>query len=386
MNVLVVTRDFPPRINGGLSTAVGAEVDGLLAAGIHCTVVSFDAWRPCCGTPGKSICPQIFDVANRHLRVIRVSSPDEIERATSIAIESIPDIVHLHQSMLLDFATKVAADSIPVVKTLHLMHRHMNRQRRIDETASSIAQDRAIDRCDALIVLSNAQREVLFSDYPQSVPRTVLVSPCVPDTTLAAASGWPRPPGVAINAGRFGDVKATDALFGIALGLVERSASFKVIVAGGLPDSPPSERRYMRKFVATATGRETSRIEFVGWLPPDELGIQMSRASVYICPSRFETFGLAPAEAMLHRTPVVGFRCGGLQDFVSDGLNGVLVEPGDTKGLVDAATTLMFDPATCEQLGAAARNRILKEFGVSSHTVTLTELYRSVIDNRIGRT
>ncbi len=386
MNVLVVTRDFPPRINGGLSTAVGAEVDGLLAAGIHCTVVSFDAWRPCCGTPGTSVCPQIFDVADRHLRVIRVSSPDELERATSLAIESIPDIVHLHQSMLLDFATKVAADSIPVVKTLHLMHRHMNRQRRIDETSSSIAQDRAIDRCDALIVLSNAQREVLFSDYPQAVSRTALVSPCVPDTTLAATAGWPRPPGVAINAGRFGDVKATEAMFQIALDLIDRSDSFRMIVAGGLPDSPPSERRYMRKFAATAAGRETSRIEFVGWLPPDQLGIQMSRASVYLCPSRFETFGLAPAEAMLHRTPVVGFRCGGLQDFVHDGLNGVLVEPGDTNGLVDAAATLMADPATCERLGAAARARILNEFGVSSHTAALTELYRSLIDNRIRRT
>ncbi len=127
MNVLVVTRDFPPRVNGGLSSAVGYEVDGLLAAGVNCTVVSFDAWRPCCGIPGSPVCPQIYNFTDRPLRIIRLSSPDELPRATSLAVESKPDVIHLHQSMLLDFAVEVSGDKIPIIKTVHLLQRHMKR-------------------------------------------------------------------------------------------------------------------------------------------------------------------------------------------------------------------------------------------------------------------
>ena len=379
MNVLVVTRDFPPRVNGGLSSAVGYEVDGLLAAGLNCTVVSFDAWRPCCGMPGSPVCPQIYNFTDRPLRIIRLSTPDELPRATSLAVESKPDVIHLHQSMLLDFAAEVAGDKTPIIKTIHLLQRHMNRNRRIDDTLSSLAQDAAIARCDALVVLSAAEREVLVADYPEAAAKTLLIPPGIPDTATAAAAAWPRTPGLAVNAGRFGDIKGTDTLFQVAQRLVAMDPVFRVAIAGGLPDSPPSERRYMRKWAAATAGREVSRVEFRGWMDSAALGEMFAAASVYMVPSRFETFGLAPAEAMLHSTPVVAFACGGVESLIDDGINGTLVKPGDVDGFVDACATLLSNAALCEKLGRAARATILDRFPVAGHTNAIIEAYNRLL-------
>jgi glycosyltransferase involved in cell wall biosynthesis len=46
---------------------------------------------------------------------------------------------------------------------------------------------------------------------------------------------------------------------------------------------------------------------------------------------------------------------------------GLLVEPGDARGLADAIARLAADPALRERLGAAARERMLREFDLAAN-------------------
>lgn len=58
-------------------------------------------------------------------------------------------------------------------------------------------------------------------------------------------------------------------------------------------------------------------VDCVGRLDPDELARYLSVSDVALMPSESESFGLAALEAMACGTPVVGSRCGGLEEVVA---------------------------------------------------------------------
>ena len=66
-----------------------------------------------------------------------------------------------------------------------------------------------------------------------------------------------------------------------------------------------------------------------GFVPPDSLGPFFERASVVVCPSRREGYGVVAREAMAYGRPVVASAVGGLVDAVDDGITGLLVPPRD---------------------------------------------------------
>ena len=97
MRVLHVTRDFPPRRNGGLSTAVAGLVG---ATPCPTAVLSFDAWRP----RGKSK-PTLRDTEH----VARLASPRDLPKARRFAETFAPTHVHVHHAMLFPFAASLGA-------------------------------------------------------------------------------------------------------------------------------------------------------------------------------------------------------------------------------------------------------------------------------------
>jgi glycosyltransferase involved in cell wall biosynthesis len=93
----------------------------------------------------------------------------------------------------------------------------------------------------------------------------------------------------------------------------------------------------------------------LGFVPPSRLGAYYGRAAVVCVPSRREGFGVVAREALAHGRPVVATRAGGLPDAVRDGVNGLLVEPGDVPALRAALERLLGDAGLRERLGRAAR-------------------------------
>jgi glycosyltransferase involved in cell wall biosynthesis len=59
-------------------------------------------------------------------------------------------------------------------------------------------------------------------------------------------------------------------------------------------------------------------------------------------------------EAFCRARPVVASRVGGIPDLVEDGVNGVLVEPGDVSALAEALVTVLADRDLAVRLGAGA--------------------------------
>lgn len=86
----------------------------------------------------------------------------------------------------------------------------------------------------------------------------------------------------------------------------------------------------------------------------------MRSASILAVPSRYESFGLATAEGLLHGLPAVGFAdCPGTNELIVDGINGVLVNgPDRMAALADGLERLISDASLRERLGAAAPSTV----------------------------
>jgi glycosyltransferase involved in cell wall biosynthesis len=75
--------------------------------------------------------------------------------------------------------------------------------------------------------------------------------------------------------------------------------------------------------------------------PQDQIRLIYGQCDVWLCASRTEGFHLPPLEAMACRCPVVSTRVGGPMDTVEDGVNGFLVDIGDSAGLAKKALTVL---------------------------------------------
>jgi glycosyltransferase involved in cell wall biosynthesis len=117
-----------------------------------------------------------------------------------------------------------------------------------------------------------------------------------------------------------------------------------------------------------------------GGVPRTSLWAAMSRASVVLCPARWdEPFGMAAAEAQACGTPVIAFRRGGLGEMIDDGVTGFLVSPDDVRAAADAVrqVTRLSRPA-CR---AHAERDLDLERSLDAHE----QLYRRVVSAaRIG--
>lgn len=120
--------------------------------------------------------------------------------------------------------------------------------------------------------------------------------------------------------------------------------------------------------------------EAVGFVPPHALGPYYERASVVVCPSRREGYGVVAREAMAHGRPVVASAVGGLTEAVEDGVTGILVPPKDPTALRAAIERLLADPGLRRRRGEAGRDMAREEFSWDVATSTTIGAYRVALD------
>lgn len=124
-----------------------------------------------------------------------------------------------------------------------------------------------------------------------------------------------------------------------------------------------------------------ARIEFIGRMASAELERMMQRATCLLFPSRSpETFGLVGVEAMRFATPVIAMRVGGVTEWLEDGVNGLLVPPGDAQALAEAMDRLMDDEQLRQRLGEGGIQRYRQRFTPQRHVRRLIEVFEQVTE------
>ena len=85
-----------------------------------------------------------------------------------------------------------------------------------------------------------------------------------------------------------------------------------------------------------------------------------------LCSYTIECFPMALLEAMASGRPAVCTDVGGVREMLADGLTGYLVPPHDPVALADRLAKLLHDRQLGRRMGAAARARVQREFGLGA--------------------
>jgi glycosyltransferase involved in cell wall biosynthesis len=99
------------------------------------------------------------------------------------------------------------------------------------------------------------------------------------------------------------------------------------------------------------------RVSWTRAVPGEEVARALDGAWLLLLPSRAEGTPRIVLEAFCRGRAVVGGSVGGVPDVVEDGVSGILVDPGDVKGIANAVVRLLGDRAEAERMGLAGRER-----------------------------
>ena len=118
-------------------------------------------------------------------------------------------------------------------------------------------------------------------------------------------------------------------------------------------------------------------VTFVGYIHDNrKLAELYSEADVMVVPSYSEVFGQTASEAMACGTPVVAFRCTGIQNVVSEGC-GYLAEPYLPEDLANGIRYCIENNKD-NVLGKEAREFAVKRFAIDVVAKQYKELYESI--------
>jgi colanic acid/amylovoran biosynthesis glycosyltransferase len=152
--------------------------------------------------------------------------------------------------------------------------------------------------------------------------------------------------------------------------LAERGCTVDLTLAGEGPARPELEHLAERLGIA-------SQVAFPGAIGQEEIHALYTRASIFCLPSFAEGVPGVLMEAMAMEVPVVSTRITGIPELIEEEVTGLLVAPGRPDELADALERLIMDPSLGREMGARARQKVLREFNTDNSVRQLYELFAS---------
>jgi phosphatidylinositol alpha-mannosyltransferase len=274
------------------------------------------------------------------------------------------DVIHVHEPLvpLVGWNATLAAHD-PVVGTFHAYAT----KALPNYIATAVAARRLFNRLSARIAVSEAAawtgRRWYGGEYT-IIPNGVDVE---------AAPTEPVPPSEELRilfVGRPEERKGLPVLLTAFNALVEHVPCTLTVIG--------AEREDVLHYVA-----DPDLLRFMdirGRVSGPDLWEELHRADVLCAPSLSgESFGMVLTEAFAAGTPVIASAIAGYSDVVSDGVDGLLVPPGDPQRLAEELQRVHYEPERLREMGAAAR-RSAERYAWPRVADQVTEVYERAIE------
>jgi starch synthase len=379
-----MTREYPPEVYGGAGVHVTHLVEhlaALVSVDVQCFGQPRDDRRVRAHQPWPAVVSRRPDEA-----ALAAMSVDLVMAAGARSA----DIAHSHTwyANLGGHLAKLL-HGIPHVMTAHSLEplRPWKAEQLGGGYALSLFCERTgMEAADAVIAVSAGMRADILATYPSVDPDRVVVihngidteawRP-VPDTGAVARLGIDPDRPAVVFVGRITRQKGVDHALAAAA-FIDPAA--QVVLCAGAPDTPEIGDE-MRARAAAVAAERGGVVWIEEMLPRLELAQVLSAATVFLCPSVYEPFGLTNLEAMACQLPVVASAVGGIPEIVVEGVTGHLVpyDPDPTAfaaALAERVNRLLADPDRAAAMGRAGRARAIGQFGwpeVAARTVALYE-------------
>ncbi len=386
--VAVLTREYPPEVYGGAGTHVEylvRELRRLAEVTVHC-------WGSRRDEPGV-FNYEPWDALRQPKPEAAALQAMSIDLAMAAGVKG-ASIVHSHTwyANLGGHLAKLMW-AVPHVLTVHSLE--PMRPWKADQLGggyalSNFCERTAIEAVDGVIAVSKAVRQDVIDCYPKVDPARIHVihngidpeiyRPAPSPETLVGFGIDPDRPYAFFN-GRITKQKGLPLLLAAALDIDPR---YQLVIAASSPDT--AEIGAEVDALAERVRAERGNLVWINqFLPREQLLHLHTGATVFVCPSIYEPFGLVVLEAMACETAVVASRVGGLPEIVVEGETGFLVDfdpaeaDGFTKALAARVEEVLGDAARAEKMGRAGRERVLTTFGWPKIAARTMELYESLL-------
>lgn len=188
---------------------------------------------------------------------------------------------------------------------------------------------------------------------------------------LPATTNDERPePVTVVSLGRLGERKGSFDTVAAIAGLPEAVRDrIKVVLAG---DGAVDEVR-----AAVDTAGVAGIVTVRDWIDPDTRDALLDSAHIFVLPSYDEGLPMALLEAMARGLVPVVSPVGGIPDVINDGVEGLLVPPGEPAALTGALLELIDDEQRRATLAKAALAKV-REFDIEQWYRALGEVWLDV--------
>lgn len=121
-----------------------------------------------------------------------------------------------------------------------------------------------------------------------------------------------------------------------------------------------------------------NNVKLLGWVSGEQKETVYLKSWIYVLPSHYEGMSRSILEAMSYGLPVVTTKINGTLDLVQNDVTGLLIDPGDYKGLADNIILLLNDDEKRLRMGNAGRNSVATNFNVNAKLKELEEIFCEV--------
>jgi alpha-maltose-1-phosphate synthase len=404
MRIALFTNEYPPHVYGGagvhveyLSRELARADGGEHHVDVHC----FGEQHINQGNlRARGVAPALRFPAQdpRHAKLLDALLRD---LAMTGAVES-PDVVHCHTwyAHMAGCLAKPLHDA-KLVLTTHSLEPH--RPWKVEQLGSAYnatvwIEKTAYQNADGVIAVSESMKQDVQSLYGVDPSRVRVIHNGIdPDEyrprhapdTLQRLGVDPDTPMVLF----VGRITRQKGILHLVRAIRYIQPGVQIVLCAGAPDTKEiaEEMTALVKQVKDETNADIIWIPEM--LPKEDVIVLYSHATVFVCPSVYEPFGIINLEAMACETPVVASAVGGIPEIVVPGETGLLVafdsegggspEPVDPEGfqraLAAALNDLLADPARCMAMGKAARTRVLDHFSWKHIAEVTLEFYRELL-------
>lgn len=327
---------------GGAERVFADTVSGLADRGYDITVISFDASESTSFYPlSPKIRRMFLPIGNPDAPSNFIEFFSRVRGLRRLMREEKPDIViaFMH-SMFVPVSFAATGLDIPIIASEHIVRDHY-KNRPLEYLLLFLSSF----KLSAITVLSESVR----SAYPAILRKKMVVvpNPVKKARQYADVLGDRSETRTILNIGRLDPQKDQKTLIQAFGRIAPRHPEWhlKIFGAGDLLDE--------LKALISSLGLEMR----VSIEPPKaDIHLEYEQAQIFALSSRYESFGLATAEAMAHGLPAIGFKdCPGTNELITDGVNGLLVSGGDrVSSFAEGLECLISNPDLRVRLGQEA--------------------------------
>jgi glycosyltransferase involved in cell wall biosynthesis len=259
-----------------------------------------------------------------------------------------PDIVHCHECP--DYYTTALMEllrlsRIPQVLTVHDASPHSE-----GGSGTNVTEERLRYRMRGAAAHVTLHGESCVADFRRASPdfKGSISSSIHGVLMVPLANAAPVQPvtGNILFFGRMWAYKGLDVFLDAINMLAKRGVPHQAVVAGRGPEMT----RLGQRMAVMSTIKTIN-----AYISPAEASTLFQSAAVVALPYKDATQSGVLASAFGNRRPVVASATGGIPDVVTDGVNGLLVPPGDATGLADALERVLTSRQLAAMLADGAR-------------------------------